>query len=151
MQSPRRADTPEPASIQGRRNAGVHLLTEDGEISDQLGACLGHIFAKYCTPAVEARDGKLLTPPLNAHLSREGLDEWAQDTNGVPFSKETKEELIEFLDVTDDGGLTLKGFLQIYQLQTENDEEETWRDLSTHGFDRTLRLVATRREEEGME
>lgn len=22
-----------------------------------------------------------------------------------------------------------KGFLQIYQLQTENDEEETWRDL----------------------
>jgi hypothetical protein len=62
----------------------------------------------------------------------------------------------------------LKGFLQIYQLQTENDEEETWRDLvrgsplwldgptegsiqSTHGFDRTLRLVATRREEEGQE
>jgi len=73
------------------------------------------------------------------------LDEWARDTNGVPFSKETKEELIEFLDVTADGGLTcvvrrqrgwvmliknrLKGFLQIYQLQTENDEEETWRDL----------------------
>ena len=22
-----------------------------------------------------------------------------------------------------------KGFLQVYQLQTENDEEETWRDL----------------------
>ena len=22
-----------------------------------------------------------------------------------------------------------KGFIQIYQLQTENDEEETWRDL----------------------
>jgi hypothetical protein len=22
-----------------------------------------------------------------------------------------------------------KGFLQIYQLQTENDEEETWKDL----------------------
>lgn len=59
----------------------------------------------------------------------------------------------------------LKGFLQIYQLQTENDEEETWRDLvrgvvmqpdssghsipqSTHGFDRMLKLVTTRREEE---
>ena len=26
-----------------------------------------------------------------------------------------------------------KGFLQIYQLQTENDEEETWRDL-VRGF-----------------
>lgn len=56
-----------------------------------------------------------------------------------------------------------KGFLQIYQLQTENDEEETWRDLvsavamsqsrgsdqtqSSHGFDRSLQLVYTRREE----
>lgn len=36
MQSPRRADTPEPASIQGRRNAGVHLLDDDGAISDQV-------------------------------------------------------------------------------------------------------------------
>lgn len=80
-----------------------HSLTTH---AGQLEACLGHIFAKYCTPAVEKRDGKLLTPPPNGHLSREGLDEWAQDTNGVPFSKETKEELIEFLDVTDDGGLT---------------------------------------------
>ena len=51
------------------------------------------------------------------------------------------------MDVTDTGCLTLviaapdvdrylltvehrfKGFLQVYQLQTENDEEETWRDL----------------------
>jgi hypothetical protein len=83
--------------------AAAHALTTH---AGQLEACLGHIFAKYCTPAVEKRDGKLLTPPPNGHLSREGLDEWAQDTNGVPFSKETKEELIEFLDVTDDGGLT---------------------------------------------
>lgn len=149
--SPRRADTPEPASIQGRRNAGVHLLDDEGEVSDQFEACLKHIFAKYCTPPAEMRNsynGKLLTPPANAYLSPEGLDNWAQDTNGAPFSKEAKEQLIEFLDVTPDGGLTLKGFLQIYQLQTENDEEETWRDLFTHGFDRSLKLVTTRREEE---
>ena len=24
---------------------------------------------------------------------------------------------------------SFKGFMQVYQLQTENDEEETWRDL----------------------
>jgi hypothetical protein len=54
---------------------------------------------------------------------------------------------MEFMDVTDTGCLTsviaipridryiltmdhrFKGFLQVYQLQTENDEEETWRDL----------------------
>lgn len=63
------------------------------------------------------------------------------------------------------GWIRFEGFLQIYQLQTENDEEETWRDLvsvyfifstkftsnerqSAHGFDRNLNLVSTRREAE---
>ena len=27
-----------------------------------------------------------------------------------------------------------KGFMQVYQLQTENDEEETWRDLVSSNF-----------------
>ncbi|KAL1667768.1 hypothetical protein GGF50DRAFT_124565 [Schizophyllum commune] len=147
-----RPETPEPSSVQGRRNTGdVQLLDTEGSISPQLEACLQHIFAKYCTPqaqhsAVRARKS-LLTAPEGAYLSSEGLDAWAKDTNGAPFPQETKDELIEFLDVTPDGGLTFKGFLQIYQLQTENDEEETWRDLANHGFDRTLSLVSTRRED----
>ncbi|KAL1745607.1 hypothetical protein HDZ31DRAFT_36031 [Schizophyllum fasciatum] len=147
-----RPETPEPSSVQGRRNTGdVQLLDSEGSISPQLEACLQHIFAKYCTPqaqhsAVRARKS-LLTPPDGAYLSPAGLDAWAKDTNGAPFPQETKDELIEFLDVTPDGGLTFKGFLQIYQLQTENDEEETWRDLANHGFDRTLSLVSTRRED----
>ena len=89
------------------------------------------------------------------------------------------------MDVTDDGALTwvtppnlftvflksctktnargrsrsFKGFMQVYQLQTENDAEETWKDLvchllghlaefmkpvspqAAHGFDRSLRLT----------
>lgn len=48
----------------------------------------------------------LLTPPGGAYLTQQGLDAWARDTNGAPFSQETKDELVEFLDVTDDGGLT---------------------------------------------
>ncbi|KAG5727688.1 hypothetical protein E4T56_gene12286 [Termitomyces sp. T112] len=143
-----RPETPEPASKQGRRNAGVQLLDDEGAISDQLEACLQHIFAKYCVPAPEGQGCAvtMLVPPAGACMTGEGLDAWARDTNGAPFSQETKDELAEFLDVTDEGGLTLKGFLQIYQLQTENDEEETWRDVSCHGFDRMLRLVATRAE-----
>ncbi|KAL6305422.1 hypothetical protein BKA93DRAFT_825112 [Sparassis latifolia] len=153
MFSPR-PETPEPESRQGRRNgaSGVQLLDDDGGISQQLELCLKHIFAKYCTPPPPPptptnKRIELLIPPEGAYLSPQGLDAWARDTNGAPFDDATKEELTEFLDVTDEGCLTLKGFMQVYQLQTEADEEETWRDLSAHGFDRTLRLVATRREE----
>lgn len=120
----------------------VQLLDDDGAITVQLETCLKHIFAKYCSPSASRSDRKtLLQPPPNAALSPEGLDAWAKDTNGAPFSQETKDELVEFLDVAEDGSLTFKGFLQIYQLQTENDEEETWRDLSKHGFDRALKLI----------
>lgn len=41
-----------------------------------------------------------------AVLDPEGLDAWAKDTNGAPFSQETKEEMREMLDVTDEGNLT---------------------------------------------
>lgn len=48
----------------------------------------------------------LLTPPDDAILDVTGLDAWARDTNGAPFSEETKEELREFLDVNEEGALT---------------------------------------------
>ncbi|GJE90851.1 hypothetical protein PsYK624_069950 [Phanerochaete sordida] len=144
-----RFESPEPESRQGRRNvraAGVQLLDAEGAISVELEACLAHIFAKYCTPRPEKQPG-LLVPPPGASLSSEGLDDWARDTNGSAFDEDSKEELLMFMDCTEEGGLTFEGFLQVYQLQTESDEEETWRDLSVHGFDRTLKLVTTRREE----
>jgi len=147
-----RGDTPEPDSRQGRRNLGsvVQLLDDEGQISDKFEQCLNHVFSKYCTPAppvTSPRQTRLLQAPSGAYLTEAGLDRWAQDTNGAPFAQDVKDELREFLDVTEEGHLTFKGFLQIYALQTENDEEETWRDLSNHGFDRNLNLVATRREE----
>lgn len=75
--------------------------------SSQLESCLKHIFSKYCTPkSVEATANALLTPPDGAYLTAEALDAWARDTNGAPFQQETKEELVEFLDVTVGGDLT---------------------------------------------
>ena len=67
-----------------------------------------HIFAKYCTPQPPPSplSERTRVPPDGAYLTPKGLDSWARDTNGAPFSQETKEELVEFLDVTDDGGLT---------------------------------------------
>ena len=78
-------------------------------MNSQLERCLKHIFAKYCypPPATPSQNGDaLLEPPLNAFLSPEGLDCWVQDTNGAPFTQETKDELIEFLDMNDKGELT---------------------------------------------
>ncbi|KAG8954717.1 hypothetical protein FRC04_011150 [Tulasnella sp. 424] len=149
-----RADTPEPSARQGRRNdssrGGVQLLDQDGGLSDRFEACLAHIFAKYIEPpfVAERVEGGLMKPPKNAYLTDGGLDRYATETNGQPFTAETKDELKEMLDCDDKGRLTLEGFFQIYQLQTENDEEETWKDLSTHGFGRDLNLVSSRREDE---
>lgn len=75
------------------------------EVTPQLEACLAHIFSKYCTPRPQKRQG-LLVPPPGAFLGVEGLDEWAKDTNGAPFDEESKEELLMFMDCTEEGGLT---------------------------------------------
>ena len=71
----------------------------------QLESCLKQIFAKYCTPRPQKRPG-LLVPPPGACLTSLDLDEWAKDTNGAPFDAESKEELLMFMDCTDEGGLT---------------------------------------------
>ncbi|QRV86079.1 EF-hand 1, calcium-binding site protein [Ceratobasidium sp. AG-Ba] len=146
-----RPETPEPNTHQGRRNAlnSVQLLDNDGAISPKFATALAQIFSKYCTPRppVNTSSTRLGAFVEDAYMDEIGLDAWARDTNGAPFPAETKEEMRDTLDVTERGDLTFDGFLQIYQLQTENDEEETWRDLSAHGFDRNLNLVSTRREE----
>lgn len=45
-------------------------------------------------------------PPEGAFLSSEALDEWAKDTNGSAFDEDSKEELLMFMDCTEEGGLT---------------------------------------------
>lgn len=45
-------------------------------------------------------------PPEGAYLTPQALDEWAKDTNGAAFDKESKEELLMFMDCTAEGGLT---------------------------------------------
>lgn len=75
----------------------------------QFEQCLKHIFAKYCTPPLSSptdNQTALLSPLEGAYLSSEGLDAWARDTNGEPFSQDTKDEILEFMDVTDKGELT---------------------------------------------
>lgn len=135
----------------------IRLCMRSHSSGTQVVLSLEHIFAKYCTPPpsnkADAIDAGtvLLQPPEGAVLTDEALDEWALDTNGALLSDGEKAEL-EMLDVDDDGRLTYvhvtarvlrwyilwemlivryrcKGFIQLYQLQSENDDEETWKDL----------------------
>ncbi|KZV71883.1 hypothetical protein PENSPDRAFT_684239 [Peniophora sp. CONT] len=123
----------------------LDLLDDEGELSEKAVSSLEHIFAKYCTPAptneadATSSGTVLLQPPEGAVLTDDALDTWALDTNGALLSDGEKAEL-EMLDVDDDGRLTCKGFIQLYQLQTENDDDETWKDLTKHGFDGQLQL-----------
>lgn len=45
-------------------------------------------------------------PPEGAYLTPQALDDWAKDTNGTAFDAESKEELLMFMDCTEEGGLT---------------------------------------------
>ncbi|KZO89947.1 hypothetical protein CALVIDRAFT_523349 [Calocera viscosa TUFC12733] len=165
-----RGDTPEPGSQQGHRNTfgtshgrpiDVQLLDGEGDLTPEFETCLAFIFSKYCSPPPISRPLDWLSAsgpdrppppslewiPKNAFMSDEALDQWATDTNGSPMSDDMKEEVKDSIDTNDKGYLTFSGLLQIYQLQTSMDEEETWRDLASHGFDRNLELAPTRREE----
>ncbi|GAA6060146.1 hypothetical protein JCM10212_001443 [Sporobolomyces blumeae] len=120
-------DTPETAS----EPAGANPLLLDGEgaISERLHDILKTVFHKYSKAPVKPKgdsDEKV--------CGREGLDAFARDTNGQEMTDETYNEIVEYLDVTDDGELTFKGFIQLYQLQTENDPAETENDLRAWGY-----------------
>ncbi|RKP14525.1 hypothetical protein BJ684DRAFT_8456 [Piptocephalis cylindrospora] len=101
------------------------LLEEDGDISPKFEAALRAMFKCHDRD----QDGALCPAELDA---------FATLTNGEPFDEDTLVELHENFDLNDQGWLTLKGFFQLYFLQTEGEPEETWKDLKAHGFDRDL-------------
>ncbi|ORZ23886.1 hypothetical protein BCR41DRAFT_319943 [Lobosporangium transversale] len=110
------------------------LVDEDGALTQECEDALVAIFKKYDSD----KDGA---------LSNKELDAFAKDTNGDVFDEDTRTEIKEFLDLDDKGQLTLKGFLQMYNLQTSSEPQETWKDLQKHGYDTKLKLVASRRED----
>ncbi|KAF8938737.1 hypothetical protein EDD21DRAFT_412626 [Dissophora ornata] len=110
------------------------LVDEEGGLTQDCEDALVAIFKRYDVD----KDGA---------LSSAELDAFAKDTNGDVFDEDTRSEIAEFLDLDDKGQLTLKGFLQMYNLQTSSEPEETWKDLQKHGYDTKLKLVASRNED----
>lgn len=71
-------------------------------------------------------------------LTEADLDAFSTVTNGEALPQESKAEIREFLDTDKDGHLTLRGFIEMYHLQSDNEPEETWKDLGKLGFDNSL-------------
>ncbi|KAK3824560.1 MAG: hypothetical protein J3Q66DRAFT_383984 [Benniella sp.] len=110
------------------------LVDDEGALTQECEDALVAVFKKYD----KDNDGALNNVELNA---------FAKDTNGSPFDEDSLAEIREFFDLDDKNSLTLKGFLQMYNLQTSSEPAETWKDLQKHGYDTNLKLVASRNED----
>eukprot|EP00842_Homolaphlyctis_polyrhiza_P000876 jgi/Hompol1/178/HPOL_005248-RA len=75
-------------------------------------------------------------------LNQAELDAFAVFSNGAKFDEATLAEIRSYFNVNEHGHMTLRGFLEMFQVQTLGDEDETWKDLRTHGFNEQLEPVA---------
>lgn len=120
--------------------------------SSQFESALIRAFARFSSsyrkrrPDVHASGSSpsksLPRPDATDVLTEADLDAFSTVTNGSALSAESKNEIKEFLDTDEEGNLTFRGFVEMYHLQSDNEPEETWKDLSKLGFDDQLEYQA---------
>ncbi|PRP86718.1 hypothetical protein PROFUN_02867 [Planoprotostelium fungivorum] len=98
---------------------------KSGDFTQKAQKAFEEIFARFD----QDKDGALNSVELDA---------FATACNGTPFDDSSKQEIIDYFDVTDDNALTLKGFLEMYHTQTSGDSSETWKDLTKLGYNGQL-------------
>ncbi|ORZ36515.1 hypothetical protein BCR44DRAFT_1432047 [Catenaria anguillulae PL171] len=80
----------------------------------------------------------------DGYLSKAELQAFAVATNDKEFDEDTLEEIgTYFADESKQPELMMavEGFLDMYHLQSQNDEDETWKDLTRLGYGPDLKLV----------
>ncbi|CBQ67645.1 conserved hypothetical protein [Sporisorium reilianum SRZ2] len=135
------------------------LLDEEGDLTPKFEAALIRVFARFSAsyqkrhPDVHASGSKptasLPRPDAKDVLTEADLDAFSTVTNGAALPQESKDEIREFLDTDEEGNLTLRGFIEMYHLQSDNEPEETWKDLGKLGFDDGLEYKGEAKEEQG--
>ncbi|PWN54369.1 hypothetical protein IE53DRAFT_383065 [Violaceomyces palustris] len=130
-----------------------HLLIDDeGNITQEFEDVLSHIFRTFsssCSAKPSSdRQGRTevekgVRPSKSAILTESDLDRFATLTNGSPLSQESKQEIADLLDTDQQGNLTFEGFLSMYTLQSDNEPQETFKDLQKLGFDSRLNPIHT--------
>ncbi|SPO19890.1 uncharacterized protein UTRI_00286_B [Ustilago trichophora] len=142
------SNTTEKAASSQTKVERAALLDDEGDLTAKFEAALVRIFARFSTsyrkshPDVHASGSKpsatLPRPDAADVLTEADLDAFSTVTNGAALPQESKDEIREYLDTDTDGNLTLRGFIEMYHLQSDNDAEETWKDLGKLGFDNEL-------------
>ncbi|ORX85102.1 hypothetical protein BCR32DRAFT_265854 [Anaeromyces robustus] len=103
------------------------LVEKDGDewFTEECEELLRELFEKYDTD----KDGYWNNDEINVYFSK---------TNGKKLTPEEYKEIIDSFDVNDREELTLKGFFEIYHLQTLNYKEETIDDFLKNYDEKTL-------------
>jgi hypothetical protein len=105
----------------------VELLRDDCDFVPAATKALEEIFSRY------DKDGDKALNPAELKACFLGC-------NGEAPNATSLKELRNTFHHNDKGHFTLVGFLDMYNLQTNSDEDETWKDLRKHGYDDQLLL-----------
>lgn len=114
----------------------VDLCDEKNDATRSFKQVLVQLFGRF-----DVDKDKLLSEAELKAFSREANEDERE------FTVEEIEEMKEFFDWTElgpngVGGLTLRGWMQMYVTQTAADEDETWKDLRRLGYTNQLKLVS---------
>lgn len=108
------------------------LLETNGALTPKFKAVIGEVFGRFDADG----DGALSLPELEAFARA--------SESGKELEKGELQQLGQFFDTDSKGNLTLKGFEQMYVMQTNQQAADTWRDIANLGYEKSLDLLGTK-------
>lgn len=117
--------TKEPSA---KKAAKEGLLQKSGAATPQFKLVLGEIFRRFDKDGDDA-------------LCFSELDAFAKESQTGSLTAEDQAQLRVLFDCNAKGDLTLKGFEQMYLVQTNHQPDDTWKDLEKLGYAKSLELL----------
>ena len=111
-----------------KQAAKAGLVEKNGALSPRFRAVLAEIFKRFDADG----DGALGMPELEAFAKASGTG---------TVTAEDQRQLGKLFDADANGNLTLKGFCDMYLMQTNHNAEDTWRDLVRLGYSKELEVL----------
>jgi hypothetical protein len=110
---------------ESKKSAKAGLVEKNGELCPKFKVVLREVFQRFDVDRDEA-------------LSLKELEAFAAVTSSGDINRDELRQLGNYFDVNAKGDLTLKGFEQMYLMQTNHQPADTWRDLKLLGYPESL-------------